>query len=188
MGVHLLSCWFASARVGSRSFLERVAESARLRVYLAHSLCVLYVLVHTWMSNAESSAPLILLVTFCASRSVIAGSSARRVTSWLIADLYFRTLPDITTDPSTFGIDRRTWPGRPKRKEMYRTHNDRLKKYRFVIFLFLVIFFFLQIVRRSSKRRRFEFRQSDTAESYAKYRRIKERSISNTFETDWQRQ
>jgi len=121
-------------RVGSRSFLES-RNTRDFALPRSFALCemILYMLVHPWMSNAESSAPLILPVTFCAFRSVIADSSTPR---YIVANCW-PLLPDFTRHydrPSTFGIDRPAVDQREKK--MYWTHNDHLKKYHFVIFFF----------------------------------------------------
>lgn len=146
-------------RAGSRSFHERVAESARFRVTsLTRSVCSMYVFVHPWMSNAELSAPLSLLVTFCASRSVIADNSAPR---YIVANCWplLRNLPGIMTDRlgSTGGKP----GGRPKTKETYQTHNGHFKKYRFIIFFVFRIF-----LKTSRRNKEWNSSRSGTFESY----------------------
>lgn len=172
-------------RVGSRSFLEQVAESARLRV-TSLTCSVLCVLVHTWMSNAESSAPLILLVTFCASRSVIADSSAPR---YIVANCW-PLLPDFTRHydrpfdvwdrQADLTVDRR------KGKRIERTTTI----WRSIVSLYFCSSHCFGNRTSVVEAKKSEFKRGDTSESYTKYqcRRIKGRSISNTFETDRQRQ
>lgn len=127
------------------------------------------------MSNGASDSARDIL---CLPISVIADSSARRVTLWLIADLYFRTLPGITTGPSTFGLDRRA-----DRRGKKRISNDHLKKYRFVIFWFSA--FFSDVALRTSERR-MEFKRSGTSER--SYTHVKvDKSKSDRFRTHLKR-